>query len=286
MGRKFVAISLILAVLLLGMAYVVLAFVGGFESWVSINMTGTNASYLSLNFLGMNDSRLIINTTYVTIYPPTNLTLTKISDYEVYVSWTKGIGAENTMVRAAYGRIPTDRDDGYLVYYGTGSNGTDYAVDLNEGRRYYRAWSQGSSGQYENTGTWAYIGGDMILLVLFGILGLGLTSMFFWKRSPFLAYGAAGAWALLGFQAFVDSGSTNPTNIVDTYMAMFWLCMGFVVGCALLPTIMREKPTKEDIFVDDIDDDGSNLSGILPEKKEEPAKREPKPSRFAETGKL
>ena len=37
---------------------------------------------------------------------PTGFTLTYISEYEVQIDWVKGVGAENTMIRAAIGRPP------------------------------------------------------------------------------------------------------------------------------------------------------------------------------------
>ena len=130
------------------------------------------------------------------------------------------------------------------------------------------------------------LGGNMILMVLFAMLGLGLTLGFFWKRSGVLAYGAAGVWALLGLQAFVTSSGSNPTDISDTYMGLFWLCIGFVVACSLLPTVMREKPVKgEDIYVDR-DIDGSDIGHVTPEKKDNPGGKSPRPSKFNNKGKL
>lgn len=99
----------------------------------------------------------------------------------------------------------------------------------------------------------------MLVLWLFGFLGLGLLGLFLWKRLAFLAYGAAGVWGLMGFQALQTSAGSNPTEITDTYMALFWLSIGFVVACSLIPTLMREKPEKqdEDVDVDGIGDDVS-----------------------------
>ena len=94
----------------------------------------------------------------------------------------------------------------------------------------------------------------MALLGIFAAMGVALLFGFFHWRSGFFAYGAAGAWALTAFQAFTMSGSTNPTSITDTYMAMFWLCIAFVIGCALLPNIMREKTSKDDVTVDELDE--------------------------------
>ena len=255
---------------------------GGFESWLSVNMTGMNVSYYSLNLTGVTQSRFIIDTTYVAVSPPTNLILTRISDNEVHITWTKGFNACYSMVRGAVGRIPEERDDGYLVYYGAGTEATDW-VDIGPNKVYYRVWSQSCALVWEDEGISGSIGGAIVLMILFGILGLGLTFGFFWKRSPFFAYGAAGAWVLLGFTSFVESASNSPAEITDVYMGLFWLCVAFTIACALLPTIMREKPSKEDIYVDDID--GSDLTDVLPEKKEK-VKQPERQSKFAETGKM
>lgn len=121
-----------------------------------------------------------------------------------------------------------------------------------------------------------------MVLWLFGFLGLGLMGMFFWKRLAFLSYGAAGVWALMGFQALQTSAGSNPTQIIDTYMALFWLSIGFVVACSLLPTLMREKPEKEDVYVDDIGDD---MTAFMPAKTDKPPLSRTAISRFGRTGK-
>ena len=98
------------------------------------------------------------------------------------------------------------------------------------------------------------LGGNIMRLILFGIMALALLALFFWKKSQVAAYGAAGAWLLLGIQAYVVSDSPNPAQIQDTYMGLFWLGVVFTIACIFLPLIMREKPSKDDIFVDEIDE--------------------------------
>jgi len=85
---------------------------------------------------------------------PAGFTVYYISDYEVGLSWTKPEGADNTMVRAAYGRTPESRTDGYLVYYGGAENASDTAVSLDETAAviYYKAWSQTAGGIWEEEG--------------------------------------------------------------------------------------------------------------------------------------
>ena len=119
----------------------------------------------------------------------------------------------------------------------------------------------------------------MIIFMLFGMLALGLVFGFIWKKYAFLAYGAAGVWALLGFLAFQTSDSASPAEITDVYMGLFWLSIGFVIACSLLPTVMRDKPSPDDIYVDDIDE----VTGE-PIKKEEPRRKRQRTSLFAKRG--
>lgn len=125
-------------------------------------------------------------------------------------------------------------------------------------------------------------GGTMPMLFLCGMLALGLMIIFFWKKSQVAAYGAAGVWILLGFQALAQSTSPSPAQIQDTYMGLFWLCVVFTIACILLPLVMREKPSPDDLYVDEVDE----VTGEKIPRKEGDDKVKPgqKPSRFSRTG--
>jgi hypothetical protein len=58
------------------------------------------------------------------------------------------------MVRAAYGRMPESRTDGYLVYYGEETYCSDTAVNLDEtlANIYYVAFAQNAGGGWEGKG--------------------------------------------------------------------------------------------------------------------------------------
>jgi len=232
---------------------------------------GTDDSCLRVGRDGIGQDVFIIGQG---VGPPSNLILTETNATTVTLTWTAGLNAANYMVRAAIGRVPTGRNDGYEVYYGpalTCQDDGSFHFEEMAGEVYYRVFSQHAWGFWETQGVSNYIGGVIMVLLLFGILGLGLTYGFFWKRSSFFAYGAAGAWALLGFQGFVASASTNPTQVTDTYMALFWLCIAFTIGCALLPTIMRERPEPEELQTDAVGDD---MSSFLPTPPSEHKERE------------
>ena len=72
--------------------------------------------------------------------PPTGLSATAISQTQIDVSWTKGSGAETTMVRRKIGSYPTSVSDGNQAYSGTGSSFNDTSLSCGT-HYYYRAWS-------------------------------------------------------------------------------------------------------------------------------------------------
>lgn len=90
-------------------------------------------------------------------HAPTNFQVWYISDNVVGLSWTKGVSANNTMIRASYNDWPASKDDDYQVYYGPAENTTDNATnfDLFLGLVRYRAWSDNSTGSDNETAGWS-----------------------------------------------------------------------------------------------------------------------------------
>jgi hypothetical protein len=72
--------------------------------------------------------------------PPTSLTATAISSSQIDLSWTKGTGAENTMIRRKTGSYPSSPSDGSQAYFGPDSTHSDTGLDPNT-TYYYTAWS-------------------------------------------------------------------------------------------------------------------------------------------------
>ena len=132
---------------------------------------------------------------------PSGLIITYISDYELGVSWTKGPGANITMVRAAHGRPLTGRTDGFVVYNGTGNSTVFWTSNIGiVGPLHFGAWSQ-TNGLWEEIGTSAE-GNFMSMSFLFAILvalGLGLFIAAFRWRDMLLSYSAALTWMAIGF---------------------------------------------------------------------------------------
>jgi MSHA biogenesis protein MshQ len=78
--------------------------------------------------------------------PPTSFTATTVSSSQINLSWTKGDGAVNTMVRGKQGSYPTSVTDGYPVYFDTGTNASDTGL-LPSTTYYYSAWSEVTGSQ-------------------------------------------------------------------------------------------------------------------------------------------
>lgn len=76
---------------------------------------------------------------------PTLFNAAAISETEIVLTWTAGIGADNTTVRAKLGSYPTDRTDGTEIYNNTGVIYIHSGLASGE-TWYYRAWSVASEG--------------------------------------------------------------------------------------------------------------------------------------------
>jgi len=171
---------------------------------------------------------VVITATGYIVSAPTNLVLTYIDDNAVGVDWTKGTDAENTMVRAAYGYVPADRDDGYLVYYGESNTTVDTAVDLTmwDVPVYYRLWSESPAGLWEETGLWDFIDGETVPTILQALLVVGAAALACWRKHVILYTGAFFALIFLGITIADDTVALGiPVLIYAGYM--LWCVMQY-----------------------------------------------------------
>ena len=77
---------------------------------------------------------------------PVSLSATKDGAYTIELSWTKGEGANRTMIRRKTGTYPTDYNDGVQAYFDTGTAFTDGSRS-GDTTYYYRAWSEVTGSQ-------------------------------------------------------------------------------------------------------------------------------------------
>ena len=260
MKPKFIALLAVI-VLVSSIPLIVSAQPGGFSSWISVNRTGVADSYMIVGMSGMSTSRFKVDTSLVSVYPPTDLVLTMVGDHEVSISWTAGVNACNYMVRAAVGRVPTDRTDGYLVYYGDSTAAVDF-IDEDE-EVYYRVWSESCASVWETEGVYDSIGGEMVLVGILLALACGVSVSTFVIKSGrrILGFVSAGLWLLAGIASYLQSSSTW-----DIYYGIFWLSMGMVLAMGLVAAILREKKEEEPVIIDEV-------TGEPVEKEEEKTPR-------------
>lgn len=171
---------------------------------------------------------------------PSGFVIYYISDYELGISWVKGAGANNTMIRAKYGSYPEDRFDGYLVYYGTANITSDTGVNLEETAStiYYRGWSENSDGVWTDDvgeGFWESIPVTLLALLF---IPVALTVAMFVTRERMLGFPCVMFWAVLGGYAYTQSNT--PWGDWQFYLA-FASLFGMTIFTALAAFGLREK---------------------------------------------
>ena len=171
---------------------------------------------------------------------PGAFTVTYISDTEVELSWVAGLAANNTMVRAAYGRIPASRTDGYLVYYGDNTTAIDTALNLDDTAStvYYRAWSESATGIWEDIGATGFLEGPAMKLIAFILLCIALMVWSWHTKKASLMFMSILCW--LGFSAYLYSIGTAS---FDYYRVFAWVGIGMAVLSVLQAISFRAKST-------------------------------------------
>ena len=197
---------------------------------------------------------VLVTATGIVVDAPSGLTVYYISDYELGISWTKAVSANNTIIIAKYGSYPVDRTDGYQVYYGMGENCSDVAVNLEETAStiHYRAWSEDTDGIWSPVyaeANWESIVMTLIANVLsqlaqllFPLLALAIFSaLAFWKPNPLLFMMAAGTSLMLGLDWY-DVYTTNiGLTISLMLMAYALVCLGYAFRCIFWRDRLRDE---------------------------------------------
>lgn len=180
---------------------------------------------------------------------PTSFTVTRISDYEVEIAWSKNPLAENTLIRRAIGRWPEDRNDGVLVYYGSGEDATDWIdMEATSARAFYRAWSESSEEVWSEEYAEGFTRGVGMTLIAIIILTLGLLGFSIHYKNHalmFLAAAAGIALAIYGFSNMSGSGQ-------DAYWVLGIIGAVLAIVAAMMAGLsMRSGPSGDIESVDD-----------------------------------
>lgn len=179
-----------------------------------------------------------VNATGITVFPPQDFTVYTISDREVGIMWTKPAGAVNTMVRAYWGRAPTDRTDGVLVYYGSESHVVHWHdLDTATEPVYYKAWCETAAGDWDLLGADGSITGvGMTALLILCILAASLTVAMFATKNSLLGFPSAIFWGILGGYAYQRSLVTW-----DWLYILFFGAMGMVIFAMFAAYALRNR---------------------------------------------
>lgn len=152
---------------------------------------------------------------------PNGFTVTYVSEYEVYLEWEKGEDAVNTMVRACIGREPADRTDGYIVYYGEGTEATDWVnMEVLSEPIYYKAWSENAEGKWESEGSApGSVEGITMITIAFISLAVGLVGVAIWKKHILLYLAAFIGCLLIAVHLWGISAAMGvPVALLSCYM--------------------------------------------------------------------
>lgn len=182
------------------------------------------------------DPNVTITLSAWVVSSPSGFTLTYISDYEVQIDWIKGLGSENTMIRACIGRPPENITDGIEVYYGDGTTTNSFInMEMLSEPVYYRAWGETALGIWSPLYAEDQIEGlTMLLAILIATaLTFTITSTIF--KKGFLAYAGAAVWIITAISCF-----DRALDYWDTYYCLGFLCIGLMLADIFAPAAYRE----------------------------------------------
>jgi len=222
--------------------------IGEFEHTINSLPLGTQVFWraFAINSAGQGNSTEQSFWTLAIPSPPTNFTITQIGANSISLNWTKGIGAETTIIRGSESQYPNSITDGYLVYTGSGNSTKIENLDLSMSGHYYSAWSRNSYG-YSTDHAQASVGGNMIAIIAIGLMSLVVMIFgFVYKPAsvPMLIIAGIG-WAITGALVLNNRLLGNLNTPVVTLAFMFTLtCFIWIYAIVWLPR--RNQPSRED----------------------------------------
>lgn len=181
-----------------------------------------------------------------------NFLITYVSENQLDLSWTLTGDAANIMIRAKYGEYPddipnptTEPDDGFLLYYGSGSE-TSYYFDETLSDLYIKAWAQKNDDSwYMDTETGTRLSGMLLIVIV--ALALGFTISGYALKRGVLAWSASGSWLLVAVYCY-----TNYSTAWDIYYCFLWISVGLSI--ASIFSALTGKDTSGDIGEDEEDE--------------------------------
>ncbi len=156
--------------------------VGSFTHTISGLPSNTQIFWraFAINSAGQGNSTELDFATLALPLAPTDFVITQVGYNTYNISWTMGISADTTVIRASETGYPEDASDGYLVYSGNGTSVIITGVNPDMSTYYYAAWSHNIYG-YSQDCAQAILGNPLgIPQILFAV---GLCGFALWKKS-------------------------------------------------------------------------------------------------------
>jgi hypothetical protein len=130
-----------------------LAGIGAFDVGIGTLLAGTTYHFRAVLEYGgafVYGADMEFTTTATgSVAAPTNFKIDSYSATSITLSWTKGGGATNTLIKYSLASYPTDTDEGTQLYSGVGTTTTHSGLVAGT-RIYYSAWSE-TGGTYSTT---------------------------------------------------------------------------------------------------------------------------------------
>lgn len=211
---------------------------------------------------------------------PSGLVVSYTGEDYVDITWVKGIGADNTMIRVGTTSYPTSLTDGGLVYYGNGTS-TQYVVNyarLLTGQDYdglyFTAWSQRADGVWQmigaTTGAYTFWQDVNLMFVVVCLIVLALTFFAFRLRNVALSILSAFGWAGLGVHQLNLYYTLASISGIEPIIG--YTCVVICIAMFIAPIIFMRKPrvamVASDVgIVDDVLND-YEMEGMLKARDE------------------
>jgi hypothetical protein len=187
----------------------------------------------------------------VTVFPPTNLTLTDLGGNTVTANWTLGVNSTYTLIRISRSEEPSTVDDGEWLYYdsGTSANITGWPVSIQP--LYVSVWGVAADNiTYSETYTTALMGGDTMVFLVLGLMAVGLLIAMTATKQMMLGFPTAILWFILGGYSYTQSS----TPWSDWQYYLFFASMGigiFSMFAAYALRTKKEEAQEGDLYFDE-----------------------------------
>lgn len=187
---------------------------------------------------------------------PTNFTATYTSDnLSVMLTWTLGLGSDDTLIQASLAGYPALPTDGATVYFGPTDNCTDsldWAMIEDGGTVYYSAWGSNAGGlsvDYAKADTGGGTGmvNALILIPIIILLG-GLSLIGDSKRNWLVIIIAGFGWFLFAGWCMTTSAQTWDIYFIVAVISAMIALVTFIWPLVSRP---KELPPEDELSEED-----------------------------------